>query len=57
MASLKYETFKKRLARLLAQAHPNDSVEYRNGSKLFSLLERDLLGTIKLCDEISSQQK
>ena len=55
MATLKYDTFKKRLARLLAQAHPSKTAEYRNGSKLFTALERDLLGTIKLCDQISAQ--
>ena len=50
MAVLKYDTFKKRLARLLSQAHPSEKIEHKNGSKLFTALERDLLGTIKLCD-------
>jgi len=48
---MKYEAFKKRLAKLLMQAHPTiDKVEYRNGSKLFSQVEKDLLGTVKLCE-------
>lgn len=51
---MKYDTFKKKLAKLLNQAHPGSKVEHRNGSKLFSILEKDLLGTIKLCHEISS---
>ena len=48
---MKYDTFKKKIAKMLEQAHPsNGVVEYRNGSKLFSMLEKDLLGTVKLCN-------
>ena len=52
---MKYDTFKKKLAKLLNQAHPALNIEHRNGSKLFSALEKDLLGTVKLCKEISAQ--
>ena len=50
---MKYDTFKKKIAKMLMQAHPDTEIEHRNGSKLFTLLERDLMGTVKLCSEIS----
>ena len=52
---MKYDTFKQKLAKMLTQTHPENQksgspIDYKNGSKLFSLLEKDLLGTLKLCN-------
>ena len=49
LLAMKYETFKKRLAKLLNQANPDEEpIEHRNGAKLFDRLQKDLLGTVKL---------
>ena len=52
---MKYDTFKQKLAKMLTQTRPENHkfdspIDYKNGSKLFSLLEKDLLGTLKLCN-------
>jgi len=31
------------------------NIEHRNGSKLFTVLEKDLLGTVKLYKQVASQ--
>ena len=53
--TMKYENFKKRIATLLEEANAGTSVDFRDGTKLLQLLERDLLGTVKLCNQVSSQ--
>lgn len=55
LTKMKYDAFKKRIAQMLNEAHPDLDIQPRNGSKLFSALEKDLLGTMQLCKQITLQ--
>ena len=50
---MKYETFKRKIAKILNDTHPNLNIEYRNGAKLFSVLEKDLFDNRKLSKQVS----
>ena len=51
---MKYESFKKKVASMLEKTNPGEApIDFKNGTKLVELLEKDLLGTVKLCSQIS----
>jgi len=50
---MKYETFKKKIATLLNESHPSLNIEHRNGAKLFSVLEKELLDNRKFSNTVT----
>ena len=51
---MKYDAFKKRIAKILTMVHPEATIEPNNGSKLFTVLEKDLHGITKLSSQVAN---